>query len=145
MMTEEVSMRRNRLPSLLIMAAGLWLAVAPLLLGYAPFEAVAWHNAFIGLLVAALAAGRAFGTTGAWADWTIVALGAWMLLAPYMLRYEYAEFARTHDLVLGVLFVALALWDPFTLRMNERRRTRTFASAEPSDDELRSRNETPRF
>ena len=138
-------MRRNRLPALLTMAAGLWLAVAPLLLGYAPFEAVAWHNAFIGLLVAALAASRAFGTTGAWADWVNVLLGAWMLVAPYLLRYEYAEFARNHDIVLGLLILGFALWDPFTLRMNERRRAYEFASAEPSEEELRSREETPRF
>lgn len=138
-------MRRNRLPSLLTMAAGLWLAVAPLLLGYAPFQAVAWHNAFIGLLVAALAAGRAFGTTGAWADWTNVVLGAWMLMAPYMLRYDYAEFARVHDMVLGGLILVAALWDPFMLRMNERRRSQAFVSAEPSEEELRARDETPRF
>lgn len=138
-------MRRSHMPAILTMLAGLWLAVAPVLLGYAPFEAVIWHNAFIGLLVAALAASRVLGKSGAWADWTNVVLGAWMIVAPYALRYTYAETARTHDMLLGFLIVWFALWDPFTQFSEDRARGSAFASAEPSEDELRARDEPPRF
>lgn len=140
-------MNRHRTPSTLNMLAGLWLVVSPFLLGYAFYRPAMWNDVIVGGVVAVLAAGRAFGHLGAWAAWTNVLLGAWLLAAPAMFNYGGAGVAGTNDVVTGVAIAALAIASAFAQPHNERaatyarryRRDEAFTAAEPTDEELRRR------
>lgn len=45
-----------------------------------------------------------------WASWTILALGLWLIVAPFALAYAGTTAAAYEDLVLGIVVGALALW-----------------------------------
>lgn len=44
------------------------------------------------------------------ASWIHVGLGAWMIAAPFVLRYV-SHTARSEDLILGVVVIIVALWE----------------------------------
>lgn len=44
-----------------------------------------------------------------WASWINVALGVWLILAPFVLAYATVA-ARWNSLIVGILLVALSLW-----------------------------------
>lgn len=135
---EEAADRRH-LPSLLNVVTGVWLIIAPFALGYAAYAAARNNDIWVGIIVAVLAAGRAFGHLGAWAAWVNVLLGAWMVVSPYMYRFAGHDLSGTNDTIVGLLIMAFALWSAFALPLNERGGVTTFASAEPTEDELRRR------
>lgn len=135
---EEAADRRH-MPSLLNVVTGVWLIIAPFALGYAAYAAARNNDIWVGIIVAVLAAGRAFGHLGAWAAWVNVLLGAWMVVSPYMLHFDRHGVSGTSDVVTGLLIIAFALWSAFALPQNERGGVTTFAAAEPTEEELRRR------
>jgi hypothetical protein len=130
---------RHHLPSLLNVVTGAWLVIAPFLLGYASYGPARTNDVVVGILVALLAAGRAFGHTGAWAAWANVALGAWLVVSPYMLRFAGHGVSGNNDTVVGLLVIGFALWSAFAQPMNERGGIMEFAASEPTADELLER------
>ena len=131
---------RQHMPSLLNVVAGVWLILSPFVLGYSTDAAARNVDIVVGVVVAVLAAGRAFGHTGAWAAWTNVVLGAWVLVEPYMLRFGNHGITSTNHMVTGLIIVAFALWGAFALPMNERGGVATFAATEPTDEDLAERD-----
>jgi hypothetical protein len=136
----EEAVNRQHLPSLLNVVTGVWLIIAPFVLGYVAYAPARNNDIIVGIIVALLAAGRAFGHAGAWAAWVNVVLGAWMVVSPYMFRFAGHELSGTSDTITGLLIMAFALWSAFALPMNERGGVVTFAAAEPTDEELRQRS-----
>ncbi|MBI1734571.1 MAG: SPW repeat protein [Candidatus Rokubacteria bacterium] len=45
-----------------------------------------------------------------WASWTILALGLWLIVAPFALAYAGTTAAAYEDVILGIVIGALALW-----------------------------------
>lgn len=45
-----------------------------------------------------------------WVSWTNVALGLWLIAAPFALGYSGLTRATTEDVVLGIFVATLALW-----------------------------------
>jgi hypothetical protein len=88
---------------------GLWLIVAPFALGYLE-PAARWNDILVGIVIASLAALRAFGRPAAPAwSWTNVALGVWLLIAPFLLSYNTSA-ALWNDVVVGLIVVVLGWW-----------------------------------
>ena len=44
-----------------------------------------------------------------WASGTNIVLGAWLIMAPWVLRYDNST-AATEDVVLGILVLGVAIW-----------------------------------
>lgn len=87
---------------------GLWLVIAPFALMYGVASAT-WNDAIVGVLVATLAATRAFGTLGTTGlSWTNAALGAWLIAAPFVLGYSGLAAALWNDIIVGVAILGLA-------------------------------------
>jgi hypothetical protein len=89
---------------------GVFLILAPWLFAfaYAPARVDAVMS---GMLVAALSFVALF-TLMDWEEWATLALGLWILLAPWVLRFPHAAGMRVH-LFIGLLVVylaALELW-----------------------------------
>ncbi len=93
---------------------GIWLVVAPWVLGYSDVTSAMWTNVSVGstiMLVALLRVTNPDQTMPI--GWINVALGAWLIAAPFVL--PYAADAHTHpvywnDILSGVGVFWFALW-----------------------------------
>jgi hypothetical protein len=108
--------------------AGVWLIIAPFVLGYSVVPAALWNDLLVGLAIIVLSATRTAGEgyRMAWPSWTNVALGVWLILAPFILGYSTITAALWNDIILGVIVGGLALWSALTTpEQTERGNTRT--------------------
>lgn len=88
---------------------GLWLIIAPFIFSYAT-AAASSNDLTIGVTIAILALIRVFKVSGtSWASWVNVALGVWLLVAPFVLRYADPA-ALWNDLIVGIAVICLGIW-----------------------------------
>ena len=70
------------------LVVGLWLIVAPFLLGYDEIQAALWNDILVGLIVAAFAVARvARPLMNPSLSWINALLGLWLVVAPFVLAY----------------------------------------------------------
>jgi hypothetical protein len=86
---------------------GLCMAISPWVLSYAGAATPAWNAHIVGVIiaVAALAALTAFQQ---WEEWVNAALGAWLIISPFILGFSALGAALWNHLVVGTLVLALA-------------------------------------
>jgi SPW repeat len=86
---------------------GLWLALSPWLVGYSENEAATANAVFVGL---ALALGAHFEATfdELGAQWLNIAGGLWLLLAPFVVGFNFHAVATANSIAVGTLVIALA-------------------------------------
>jgi hypothetical protein len=93
---------------------GLWLIIAPWVLDYSSQNNAVWNQVVIGIAVATLALVRAAAPAKfAGLSWTNFVLGAWLVVAPFVLRYNdttNTALIYWNDIIVGVLILALAAW-----------------------------------
>jgi len=94
---------------------GVWLVVAPWVLDYADVTAAGWNQVTIGIVVAVLALARvAAPYRFASLSWVNAVLGAWLVVAPFLLPYEGGGSAPAavlwNDIVVGLAILALGVW-----------------------------------
>lgn len=95
--------------SSLNLALGIWLIVAPFIFHYGTKAAVS-NDITIGVTIAILALIRVFKASGtSWVSWLNVALGGWLLLAPFILSYAAAA-TLWNDMIVGLLVICLGVW-----------------------------------
>lgn len=99
------------------LVAGIWMILAPFLLGYAAITAAVWNDVIIGLAVAVLAGTRlAKPLEREGASWTNLVLGLWLIAAPFALGYAATAAALWNDIVIGVVVAALGAWSAVASR-----------------------------
>lgn len=83
---------------------GAWLVIAPFLLGYIT-PASFWNDIVCGLIVLALGVLR-YGKPleNVWASWTNAGIGAWLVIAPFVLL-PFDAGALWNDVVVGILLI----------------------------------------
>ncbi|WP_224240597.1 SPW repeat domain-containing protein [Hyalangium gracile] len=84
---------------------GVWLFVAPLVLGYAE-RAARLNESLVGLAVAVVALLAASRPALRFVN---IALGGWLLLAPLLLGYGDSTLPTAHDIILGVLIICASV------------------------------------
>jgi hypothetical protein len=89
-------------------ALGAWLIVSPLALGFQGDWIALANTAIVGVLLVAAALGAIF-VPRAWEEWTETALGLWLAMSPWVLRFD-AQTAKMNALVIGLVVLTLALW-----------------------------------
>jgi hypothetical protein len=87
--------------------AGIWLLLAPSVLGYRTTDRTAtWNAVATGLGIALVSMLQTITPIPqATPSWGLVMLGAWLVLAPSLLGYE-STAATTNDIVTGFLVLA---------------------------------------
>jgi membrane associated rhomboid family serine protease len=95
---------------------GLWLWVSPVLIGFDD-PAATPHFYFIGFLVIVCEL-FAFYLFRTWEEWINTLLGVWLILAAVFLFSAHA--AKTDGIIVGVLLVALSLYEMWEDRRSER-------------------------
>lgn len=89
----------------LILVLGIWLVLAPSVLGYASPTARV-NDVAVGIAVAVVAVASVALPA---LRFLHSALGAWLLLAPWLLAYGHDVHATVNDLMLGLLVLGLSM------------------------------------
>ncbi len=106
-------MKRNRRwQDWVILVIGWWLLFAPFFNGYASAtDAAAW-NSYVGGILAVIFAGSALRSPRSKSEeWANVALGAWLVVAPFAFHVFVGEpIAAWNLIVAGAVIVGGAVW-----------------------------------
>lgn len=91
------------------LVAGIWLIIAPFVLGY--FGVARTNDMIVGVIVAAIALIGAFTAweRGTWAGWLNVIAGVWLVVAPFVLGYFGNPVNTWNDIILGIIIGGVAL------------------------------------
>lgn len=110
--------------------AGLWLIIAPFVLGYHEIQAALWNDVLVGIIVAAFAVARvARPLMNPSLSWINAVFGLWLIVAPFVLAYGSAveafavegaiggaQTAMWNDIIVGVIILALGVWSALSAR-----------------------------
>jgi SPW repeat len=95
---------------------GIWLCLSPWAILF-EFETPAMRNAvLLGVLIIFVEVIELSIFRG-WEEWINVALGAWLIASPWILGIA-SPAARANFIIVGVLVVALALYEMWQIRQN---------------------------
>jgi len=89
-------------------ALGVWLIVAPLVLGFQSELGALANTVFVGVLLLAAALGAIF-VPRAWEEWTETGLGLWLAVSPWIVGFT-SPLAKINAVVIGLVVLTLALW-----------------------------------
>lgn len=88
--------------------AGIWLIIAPWVLGYTGGDP-RWNDVIFGIIVAVFAFTRlAGGWYESWLSWINAAIGVWLFVAAWTI--DSSSTASVNDIILGVIVFVLAIW-----------------------------------
>ena len=88
---------------------GLWLIVSPWALGFVPDRMPTWNAWAVGVVIAVAALG-ALVAFNKWEEWVEVALGAWLIVSPYLLGFAAQMNATWNQAIVGIIVGGLAIW-----------------------------------
>jgi len=89
-------------------ALGIWTIVSAFVLVHDQNNAFAWNNVIVGIVIAIIALGRTDVHGSNRSGWN-VALGIWMIISPFVLRFSHLPALVWNNIIVGIL-VALAAW-----------------------------------
>lgn len=94
---------------------GLWLILAPFVLGYQTSAARA-NDIIVGIAIAIMGGIRFFSIRReVWLSWINAVLGFWLFVAPFALSYVSSS-ARANDIIVGLIILALGVWSALATR-----------------------------
>lgn len=108
-----------------MLVLAVWLFISPWLLGYvmgAPLgggeatATVAAWNAWVIAVILAVVTAWALFSFAEWQDWVTGLLGAWLVIAPWVLGYGATMTAVWNHVIVGVVIVVLAAWELWDVR-----------------------------
>ncbi len=111
--------RHVRVTSGLNMLLGLWLTGAPFMFNYSGKTAEVLNEMIVGGIVLLLAAIRFFNPMRfSWMSWVNAALGAWLIVAPFVLSASAGGSAiiLVDDMVVGAAIVIFGVWSALAAR-----------------------------
>jgi uncharacterized membrane protein len=102
--------------------AGIWLIIAPWVLGYSGRDP-RWNDVVFGIIVGVIALIRAFGAyREEWLSWLNALIGVWVFIAAFTI--DHTATASWNDIILGIIVFILALSSAdATANLFRRRRT----------------------
>ena len=94
---------------------GIWLCASPWVLQFASTDTMATQNAFLIGILLVVANAVMLSAFRAWEEWFTVALGAWLVISPWVLGI--AGIAATANFVIvGFIVLALSLYEVWDVR-----------------------------
>lgn len=105
---------------------GLWLVIAPWVLGYSEQSNAVWNQVGVGVVIAALASFRVFAPRQ-WESlsWINFVLGLWLVIAPFVLTYNETGNTQAilwNDIISGLIVLSLAAWSAIATSKSSSRR-----------------------
>lgn len=101
--------------------AGIWLIIAPWMLGY-PASDPRWNDVVFGAIVALLALIRISGAYAeSWLSWINAIVGVWLFVSAWAI--DQSSAAAANDIILGVIVFVLAVGSAAATPLAHRRST----------------------
>lgn len=93
--------------------AGVWVLIAPFVLGYSGTQQAMLNDVIVGLAVLVLAGIRLFGALSqTWLSWLAALLGLWLLVSPFVLGNSGTPM--TNDIIFGIVIIVFGVWSAMT-------------------------------
>lgn len=90
---------------------GVWLVIAPFVLGYAFLAAPLWNDIVCGALIIVLAGIRRSNILRyEGLSYTNAGIGAWLIIAPFVLDYGGLMAPTWNDVAVGILVLIMGIW-----------------------------------
>jgi hypothetical protein len=86
-----------------------WLILSPWAVGFQAEQLATWNFVSVGALLLAAALGAIF-LPHAWEEWVEVALGAWLVVSPWLLGFSGIALATQNAVFTGLVVVVMSLW-----------------------------------
>lgn len=104
----------------LMLLFGAWLVASPFAFGHATPDAgmMMWVPVLIGVAVIVFAV-AVLRKTQVWEEWILLALGAALIAAPFVLGYAGVTLAMWNSVIVGLLVGGDAAWSLFVLTHHE--------------------------
>ncbi len=105
-------MQSKRWQDWVMLILGAWLFFSPFWMSaYASTTSIAAWNAYVLGAVVVVFACWAIASPQTWEEWTNLALGAWLIIAPFVLAFYNSESgAAWNQIVIGLLIAGDAAW-----------------------------------
>ncbi|MDQ0470916.1 SPW repeat protein [Labrys wisconsinensis] len=107
--------RTKRSQDWLLLVLAVALFAAPWALGFAGDRRPAWNACVVAVLLAYLAC-ASLSEFKAWEEWVTLALGAWLVAAPWALGFAADIRAAQTHWILGALTMLVSLWAEWAFR-----------------------------
>jgi hypothetical protein len=107
--------RVDRVQDWLNLALAVLLFISPWALGFRD-EPVATWNAWVCSVIVAVFSIAALVNFAEWEEWVNLAVGAWLVISPWILQFAHARSALWTELILGALILVLAAWEIWSTR-----------------------------
>lgn len=92
-----------------VMLAGIWLLVAPFVLGHGDRPAAMWNEVVVGAIVLVIGGVRVANPERfVGLSWVNLIAGLWLIAAPFVCGYSDVARAMWNDIVVGIVIAAMA-------------------------------------
>jgi SPW repeat len=111
--------------------AGIWLIIAPWVLGYSVADP-RWNDVIFGIIVGIFGLTRVLGAyRESWLSWLNALIGVWIFIAAFTI--DSTGTASVNDIVLGVIVFVLGIWSASASesRLARRSSDRRYRSGRP--------------
>ncbi|MGE5297548.1 MAG: SPW repeat protein [Acidobacteriaceae bacterium] len=109
-------MSKNTLSGIIILA-GIWLIIAPFVLGFRAFGVSPTNDVIVGILAIIFGGVRMMSDDRmTWPSWLSLLLGIWLIIAPFVLKYSSTSRVVTNDIILGIVVGILGAMSAMTSR-----------------------------
>lgn len=113
---------------------GVWLILAPFILGYSGLPAPMWNDVVCGVLIVVLGGIRTSGILqNVGLSYTNAGIGAWLIAAPFVLGYSNLPAPMWNDIAVGVLVLVLGIWSAQATRNVTERADRALSNRHPDE------------
>lgn len=113
---------------------GVWLILAPFVLGYSGLPAPMWNDVVCGVLIVVLGGIRTSGILqNVGLSYTNAGIGAWLIAAPFVLGYSNLPAPMWNDIAVGVLVLVLGIWSAQATRNVNARADRALGARHPDE------------
>src|SRR5690349_18050466 len=98
--------RVERVPEWLNLILAVCLFLSPWVLGFSGEQVAAWDAWVCAVIIGALSV-AALTSYAAWEEWASIAVGAWLVISPWVLGFSTLPAAIGTVLVIGILVAAI--------------------------------------
>ncbi|GGX89429.1 hypothetical protein GCM10007160_15990 [Litchfieldella qijiaojingensis] len=108
----------------LMLLFGAWLVISPFVFGHAEAGAGAlmWNPVLVGVAVVVFSI-AVLRKTQVWEEWILLALGVWLIVAPFLLGYAGVTEAMWNSVVMGLLVGVDAIWSLIEMHRHGGKKT----------------------
>lgn len=90
---------------------GLWLVIAPWVVGFSHLTSATWNSVIVGAMIAIFALIRTTSPLrAAGLSWFNFVLAIWLVMSPFMLNFGGEDAAMWNTVIVGLCVLSLAAW-----------------------------------